>query len=127
MICSSIVATAERESFCQYSCCRSVLKKAAIAYRQNLVLFLEFRWYAIAVFFKNASTSRVKEREISYFRCGRRSQGAIGANLREIDWIDEVAPIAPLLFGPREFLSPTLSIIHHLQYLKPLKRENVAF
>ena len=42
-----------------YSCCRSVLKKAAIAYRQNLVLFLEFRWYAIAVFFKNASTSRV--------------------------------------------------------------------
>jgi len=37
------------------------LKKTAIAYRQNLVLFLEFRWYAIAVFFKNASTSRVAE------------------------------------------------------------------
>ena len=36
------------------------LKKTAIAYRQNLLLFLEFRWHAIAVFLKNASTSRVE-------------------------------------------------------------------
>ena len=43
-------------------CTRAVeafLKKTTIAYRQNLVLFLEFRWYAIVVFFKNASISRV--------------------------------------------------------------------
>ena len=37
------------------------LKKTAIAYRQILVLFLEFRWRGIEFFFKNASTSRVCE------------------------------------------------------------------
>jgi len=35
------------------------LEKTAIAYRQNLALFLENGWYAIAVFSKNALTLRV--------------------------------------------------------------------
>ena len=35
------------------------LEKTAIAYRQNLALFLENGWYAIAVVSKNASTLRV--------------------------------------------------------------------
>ena len=37
----------------------AVLEKTAIAYRQNLAFFLEFGWYAIAVFSKDASTLRV--------------------------------------------------------------------
>lgn len=37
----------------------ALFKRAAIAYRQNLELFLESRWYEIAVFFINASTLRV--------------------------------------------------------------------
>jgi len=49
---------------------KSFLKKTAIAYRQNLVLFLEFRWYAIAVFFKNASASRVVGRSRITIRGG---------------------------------------------------------
>jgi len=36
------------------------LEKTAIAYRQNLALFLENGWYAIAVFSKNASTLPVQ-------------------------------------------------------------------
>jgi len=35
------------------------LKKTAIAYHQIWPFWLDFRGYAIAVFFKNASTSRV--------------------------------------------------------------------
>ena len=35
------------------------LEKTAIAYRQNLAFFLQFGWYAIAVFSKNATTLRV--------------------------------------------------------------------
>jgi len=35
------------------------LEKTAIAYRQNLAFFLQFWWYAIAVFSKNAMTLRV--------------------------------------------------------------------
>ena len=39
-------------------CTRAVeafLKETVIAYRQNLVLFLEFRWHAIAVLFKTTA------------------------------------------------------------------------
>ena len=43
-------------------CTRNVeafLEKTAIAYCQNLAFFLKFKWYAIAVFCKNASILRV--------------------------------------------------------------------
>ena len=38
---------------------QAFLKKTAIAYHQNSAFLLGFGRYAIAVFFKNASTSRV--------------------------------------------------------------------
>jgi len=47
----------------EYCCTRDVeafLKKTAIAYRPNPSKKAEFWWYAVAVFFKNASTSRVR-------------------------------------------------------------------
>ena len=43
-----------------YSHCRNVFKKDCYCIPPKLVLFPEFGWYAIAVFFKNASTSRVR-------------------------------------------------------------------
>jgi len=43
------------------------LKKTAIAYHQNLAFLLGSRPYAIAVFFKNASTPRVlNSRRVSF-------------------------------------------------------------
>ena len=39
--------------------CRSVFRRAAIAYGQNWPLFLEFGWYAIVAFSKHASILRV--------------------------------------------------------------------
>ena len=43
-----------------YSRCRSVFKKDCYCIPPNLALLLGFGWYAIAVFLKNASTSRVE-------------------------------------------------------------------
>ena len=53
----------QAEAATEQSCARNVevfLKKTAIACHQNLGVLLEYGWYAIEVFFKNASTLRVR-------------------------------------------------------------------
>ena len=45
--------------YCRTRNVEAFLEKTAIAYRQNVAFFLEFGWYAIAVFSKNATTLRV--------------------------------------------------------------------